>query len=67
MAEVQTGDARVYVNGEIVGYHDDPKTLIENLRRLRRSGSISSQTNVAYFEDTGEIFMNTDSGRARRP
>mgnify|MGYP003733720231 CR=1 FL=1 len=55
------------MNGEIVGYHDDPKTLVENIRRLRRSGSISSQTNVAYFEDTGEIFMNTDSGRARRP
>ncbi len=67
MAEEMTGSARVYVNGEIVGYHDDPKTLVENLRRLRHSGSISSQTNVAYFEDTGEIFMNTDSGRARRP
>ncbi|HQE71516.1 MAG TPA: DNA-directed RNA polymerase subunit B, partial [Methanothrix soehngenii] len=67
MAEEMTGGARVYVNGEIVGYHDDPKTLVENLRRLRHSGSISSQTNVAYFEDTGEIFMNTDSGRARRP
>ena len=59
--------ARVYVNGEIVGHHDDPRTLVSNLRRLRRSGSISSQMNVAYFEDTNEIFMNTDSGRARRP
>ena len=59
--------ARIYVDGEIVGHHDDPKTLVANLRRLRRSGSISSQMNVAYFEDTNEIFMNTDSGRARRP
>ncbi|MFZ3111446.1 MAG: DNA-directed RNA polymerase subunit B, partial [Methanothrix sp.] len=67
MAEEMTGGARVYLNGEIVGNHDDPKTLVENLRRLRHSGSISSQTNVAYFEDTGEIFINTDSGRARRP
>ena len=67
MAEAMTGGARIYVNGEIVGYHEDPKTLVEELRHLRRSGSINSQTNVAYFEETNEIFMNTDSGRARRP
>ena len=67
MDEALISGARVYVNGEIVGHHDDPKTLVANLRRLRRSGSISSQTNVAHFEDTNEIFINTDSGRARRP
>ena len=27
----------------------DPKTLVGNLRRLRRAGSISSQMNVAYL------------------
>ena len=65
----ETGDAgtRVYVNGEIVGHHFDPMTLLGNLKRLRRAGSMSSQVNVAYFENTGEIFINTDSGRARRP
>ena len=67
MAEALISGARIYVNGEIVGHHDDPKTLVTNLRRLRRSGSISSQMNVVYFEDTNEIFMNNDSGRARRP
>ena len=67
MAEALNSGARVYVNGEIIGHHEDPQTLVENLRRLRRSGSLSSQMNVAYFEDTNEIFMNTDSGRARRP
>ncbi|MDM7935011.1 MAG: DNA-directed RNA polymerase subunit B, partial [Methanothrix sp.] len=67
MAEGFISGARVYVNGEIVGHHSDPKALVENLRRLRRAGSISNQINVAYFEETNEIFMNTDSGRARRP
>jgi len=55
------------LNGEIIGHHDDPHALVDNLRSLRHAGSISSQMNVAYFEDTNEIFMNTDSGRARRP
>jgi DNA-directed RNA polymerase subunit B' len=58
---------RVYVNGEIVGHHSDPRTLLGNLKRLRRAGSMSNQVNVAFFEHTGEIFINTDSGRARRP
>jgi len=67
LAESLNSGARVYVNGEIVGHHDDPRALVDNLRRLRRAGSISNQMNVAYFENTNEIFINTDSGRARRP
>jgi len=59
--------ARVFVNGEIVGHHPEPVVLVENLRKLRRAGSISNQVNVAYFADTNEILINTDSGRARRP
>jgi DNA-directed RNA polymerase subunit B' len=59
--------ARVFVNGEIIGYHPEPVVLVENLRKLRRAGSISNQVNVAYFGDTNEILINTDSGRARRP
>ncbi|MCJ7443911.1 MAG: DNA-directed RNA polymerase subunit B [Methanotrichaceae archaeon] len=59
--------ARVFVNGEIIGHHPEPRKLVENVRRLRRVGTFSSQINVAYFEETNEIVINTDSGRARRP
>ncbi|MDD1741779.1 MAG: DNA-directed RNA polymerase subunit B, partial [Methanotrichaceae archaeon] len=58
---------RVFVNGEIIGHHLEPKKLVDNIRRLRRASTISSQINVAYFEHTNEIVVNTDSGRARRP
>lgn len=66
-ADAFVGGSRVFVNGEIIGSHPDPVSLVENLRRLRRAGSISNQVNVAYFERTNEILINTDSGRARRP
>jgi DNA-directed RNA polymerase subunit B' len=60
-------NARVFVNGEIIGHHPDPVKLVSDIRRLRRAGHISSQVNVAYFERTEEILINTDTGRARRP
>ena len=60
-------EAKIFINGEIVGFHPDPTKLVADLRRLRRSGQISSQVNVAYFDRTSEVVINTDSGRARRP
>ncbi len=59
--------AKIFINGEIIGVHPDPAKLVSDLRRLRRAGSISNQVNVANFDRTNEILINTDSGRARRP
>ncbi len=62
-----TGRSRVFLNGELIGYHDDPVELVKELRRLRRSGGLGTHVNVALNEDTGEVIINSDSGRARRP
>jgi DNA-directed RNA polymerase subunit B' len=60
-------EANVYVNGRLIGTHPDYDALVSELRKRRRDGKISSQVNISYVEDTNEVVINTDAGRARRP
>ncbi|HEY9204543.1 MAG TPA: DNA-directed RNA polymerase subunit B [Candidatus Methanoperedens sp.] len=58
---------RVFLNGELIGTHDKPEEFATELRRKRRQGEIKKQVNIIYYEDTNEIVINSDQGRARRP
>ncbi|WP_297217026.1 DNA-directed RNA polymerase subunit B [Thermoplasma sp.] len=58
---------RVYLNGDFIGYHDDPKYLVSRIREERRSGRISDEVNVRYDDNTNEVIVNCDRGRLRRP
>ncbi len=60
-------EAKIFLNGELVGKHDNPVELVNNIRKQRRKGILSSQVNVALFEDIHEVVINSDMGRARRP
>ncbi|WP_256419975.1 DNA-directed RNA polymerase subunit B [Halobellus rarus] len=66
MAQAQR-EAKVYVNGSLVGTHPDPEQLAEQIREARRRGDVSEMVNVSVKERTREVIVNADSGRARRP
>lgn len=59
--------AKVFINGELVGTHDNPEELAKELRKMRRQGLISTQVNIALNDNTREVIINSDMGRARRP
>lgn len=59
-------EAKVFLNGEFVGTHEDPVELVHNIRQQRRKGIISNQINVTLYEDIHEIIISSDMGRARR-
>src|SRR5256714_409932 len=63
----QTQLTRVYVNGDLVGLHEDPKLLVSEIRERRRSGLLSHEVNLRLDENMGEIIINCDEGRIRRP
>jgi DNA-directed RNA polymerase subunit B' len=60
-------EAKVYVNGSLVGTHPDPRKLANDIRQARRRGDVSQMVNVSVRERTGEVIVNADAGRARRP
>ncbi|WP_018256662.1 DNA-directed RNA polymerase subunit B [Halomicrobium katesii] len=63
----QGRDAKVYVNGSLVGTHPDPEQLADQIRQARRRGDVSEMVNVSVKDRTDEVIVNADAGRARRP
>ncbi len=67
MASDKMEGARVYVNGDLAGLHDNPKELVEKIRARRRQGLLTNEVNVRFDESTNDVIINCDAGRARRP
>ncbi len=63
----QSQEAKVYVNGSLIGLHPEPHELADQIRAARRRGEISEMVNVSVKDGTGEVLVNADAGRARRP
>ncbi|MGQ9551491.1 MAG: DNA-directed RNA polymerase subunit B [Candidatus Bathycorpusculaceae bacterium] len=63
--------AKVFVDGNIIGYYNSPRELVKEFREKRRSGEISTEVNITYFSNLQgrreEVYINCDEGRVRRP
>ena len=58
---------KVFVNGNWVGIHEEPISLYDNIKTLRRNGHINIFTSVAFNYIDMEITILTDGGRCTRP
>ncbi|NWF86280.1 DNA-directed RNA polymerase subunit B [Candidatus Bathyarchaeota archaeon] len=63
--------AKIFVDGNIVGYCNNPKELTLEFKEKRRRGEISNEVNLAHFlkihGERDEVYINCDEGRVRRP
>ncbi|UCD03029.1 MAG: DNA-directed RNA polymerase subunit B [Candidatus Aenigmatarchaeota archaeon] len=57
----------IYYNGDFMGKTAAPKKVTDNIRKKRRAGLIHEQLNIVNYGEFGEIRINTDTGRCRRP
>lgn len=69
---IRVSGAKVFVDGNIVGYSLTPEELTTEMRMKRRTGELSTEVNVSYFSkafgmEKEEIYVNCDEGRVRRP
>ena len=67
MVSESAKNAKIYINGRLIGFHNDPIKLTKEIIARRRENKVSEQINVAYHEDTNEVYINTDAGRVQRP
>jgi DNA-directed RNA polymerase beta subunit len=58
---------KVFVNGDLVGVHEDPAQLFLDLKRMKRSGVFNPQTSVSWNIFREEVSVCTEGGRCVRP
>ena len=61
------GNTKVFVNGNWIGIHQNPKDLVEKLRILRKNSCIHPYTSIIWNIKEMNIELNTDTGRCIRP
>ena len=61
------GENKIYINGKLTGYCDNPVEFTNEMRAKRRNGEINNEMNITYYDENNEIYIFTDPGRARRP
>jgi len=57
----------IIINGDIVGYHENPVEFYNKMRHLKRHGSIPPMTSIVWDIKNSTISMSTEAGRMARP
>lgn len=58
---------KIFVNGNWVGIHRDPKALVDTFRSLRRMVDIDAEVSIVRDISQKEVRIYTDAGRICRP
>ena len=61
---------KVLLNGKLIGTTHDPKTIVNQFRKDRRSGKLDHEANIVYYLESREddkrpeqiLKINTDEG-----
>lgn len=57
----------IIINGDLVGFHEDPNKFYNELKTLKRCGSIPPKTGIVWDISKNIISVSTEAGRLCRP
>ena len=58
---------KIFVNGNWIGTTDNPRRLVDKLKKMRRCLNISFDISIAFDVENDEILISTDVGRLMSP
>lgn len=58
---------KIIINGDIIGVHDDPTKVYDELIKLKRTGVINPYTSIVWSIKENELRVCTEGGRCVRP
>lgn len=58
---------KVFLNGILTGFTEEPEEITEEFRNMRRDKMFSSDISISYNMDDEEVHVFTDAGRLIRP
>jgi DNA-directed RNA polymerase II subunit RPB2 len=61
------GNTKIFVNGNMVGVHENAEILVNKLKLLRRNACIHPHTSIIWDITNMSLNINTDTGRCIRP
>ena len=70
--QIKKGGTRIFVDGKLIGFHENGKELTQSLRTLRRNSKVHPHVGISIYEPdeesaTGRLYVNCNAGRVLRP